>query len=325
MNCKDQKVSVSTFEKEVCEGLSAFPKYLSSKFFYDEVGDELFQQIMELPEYYLTRAEYEIFETQKSEIIRGFDSDNEGFDLIELGAGDGKKTKILLRELLDKNHDFTYNPIDISENAIEGLVKNLDLEMPKVIVQGQIGEYFEVLDRLKHISDRKKVIMVLGSNIGNLLHPRAIQFLKKLCNAINPGDLLFMGFDQKKHPQKVLDAYNDKTGVTAAFNKNILARINKELDANFDLDKFMHWETYDPESGTAKSYLVSKEKQTVDINSLSLEVHFEAWESIHTEISQKYDDDIVKWLTEESGLEVVQSFTNENQEYKDYLITKATK
>lgn len=322
MNSKDQKVLVSSFEKEVSEGLTAFPKYLSSKFFYDEVGDELFQQIMALPEYYLTRTEYEIFETRKSDIIQSFDADNEGFDLIELGAGDGKKTKVLLQELLNQGNDFTYTPIDISENAINGLIKNLSLEMPEVTVEGEVGEYFEVLDRLKHMSNRKKVIMVLGSNIGNLLHPRAIQFLKKLCNAMHTGDFLFMGFDQKKHPQKVLDAYNDKSGVTAAFNKNILVRINKELKGNFDLDKFMHWETYDPENGTAKSYLVSKEKQTVDIDRLSLQVHFEAWESVHTEISQKYDDDTVKWLTKESGLRIVNSFSDQNDDYKDYLITK---
>ena len=322
MNTKDQKVQISTFEKEVCEGLTAFPKYLSSKYFYDEIGDKLFQQIMALPEYYLTRAEYEIFETHRSEIVQSFDTDQEGFDLIELGAGDGKKTKVLLKELNNKGFDFTYVPIDISQNAVEGLVNDLANEMPGIDVNGEIGEYFEVLDRLKQLSDRKKVIMVLGSNIGNLLHQRAIQFLKKLCNAMNPNDLVLMGFDQKKHPQKVLDAYNDKTGVTAAFNKNVLTRINKELNANFDLDKFMHWETYDPESGTAKSYLVSTEKQTVDIDDLSLQVHFEAWESIHTEISQKYDDDIVKWLAEESGLEISQSFADQNMDYKDYLLTK---
>ncbi len=323
MNSKDQKTIISTFEKEVYEGLTAFPKYLSSKYFYDEVGDELFQQIMALPEYYLTRTEYEIFKVNKSDVVKSFDPDKKGFDLIELGAGDGKKTKILLKELLENNYDYSYMPIDISQNAVDGLVENLNQEMPEVTTQGQIGEYFEVLDRLKHMSDRKKVIMVLGSNIGNLLHPRAIQFLKKLCNAMHRDDLIFIGFDQKKHPQKVLDAYNDKTGVTAAFNKNVLARINKELTGNFDLDKFMHWETYDPESGTAKSYLVSKEKQTVDIDELSLQIHFEAWESIHTEISQKYDDDIVKWLAEESGLEIVKSFTDKNEDYKNYLIKKS--
>ncbi|KAA1245005.1 L-histidine N(alpha)-methyltransferase [Aquimarina sp. RZ0] len=322
MNSKDQNVLVCTFSKEVHEGLTAFPKYLSSKFFYDETGDKLFQQIMALPEYYLTNAEYNIFRTHKTDIIHSFDSKREGFNLVELGAGDGKKTKVLLKELLKKNYDVTYHPIDISENAIDGLVENFDDELPDLSVEGQIGEYFEVLDRLQHMSDQKKVLMVLGSNIGNLQHPRAIKFLKKLNTVMHPDDLLFMGFDQKKHPQKVLDAYNDKMGVTAAFNKNILTRINRELQANFDLEAFIHWEVYDPESGTAKSYLVSTKKTTVDIDSLSLQVHFEAWESIHTEISQKYDDDTVKWLAKDSGLEIIQSFTDTNSFYKNYLFKK---
>ncbi|WP_299255868.1 L-histidine N(alpha)-methyltransferase [uncultured Aquimarina sp.] len=323
MSSKDQNVLTCTFGKEVHEGLTTFPKYLSSKFFYDEVGDKLFQKIMDLPEYYLTNAEYDIFQLHKTNILQSFDTHKEGFDLVELGAGDGKKTKVLLRELLDRKYTVTYHPIDISENAIDGLVKNLFKELPNLSVQGQIGEYFEVLDRLKDISDRKKVIMVLGSNIGNLLHPRAIQFLKKLNAVMHPDDLVFIGFDQKKHPQKVLDAYNDKSGVTAAFNKNVLARINKELEGNFDLDSFIHWEVYDPETGTAKSYLVSTKKQTVDIDYLSLQVHFEAWESIHTEISQKYDDDTVKWLAEESGFKITGAFTDENEYYKNYVFKKS--
>ncbi|WP_299431922.1 L-histidine N(alpha)-methyltransferase [uncultured Aquimarina sp.] len=323
MNSKDQNVLVCTFGKEVHEGLTSFPKYLSSKFFYDEVGDKLFQQIMDLPEYYLTNAEYDIFQLHKTNIIQSFDFNKNGFDLVELGAGDGKKTKVILNELLDQKYPVIYHPIDISENAINGLVKNLALELPDLNVKGQIGEYFEVLDRLQHISDRKKVIMVLGSNIGNLLHPRAIQFLKKLNGVMHPDDLVFIGFDQKKHPQKVLDAYNDQSGVTAAFNKNVLTRINKELGGNFNLDAFIHWEVYDPESGTAKSYLVSTKKQTVDIDCLSLQVHFEAWESVHTEISQKYDDDTVKWLAEESGFEITGSFTDDNKYYKNYVFKKS--
>jgi len=323
MNSKDQNVLINTFGKEINEGLTSFPKYLSSKFFYDQTGDKLFQQIMELPEYYLTNAEYDIFQLHKNNILQSFDTDKEGFDLIELGAGDGKKTKVLLNELLDQKYSVTYHPIDISENAVDGLVKNLAKEIPDLNVQGQIGEYFEVLDKLQHINNRKKVIMVLGSNIGNLLHPRAIEFLEKLHGVMEPNDLIFIGFDQKKHPQKVLDAYNDKSGVTAAFNKNVLARISKELEGNFDLDAFIHWEVYDPESGTAKSYLISTKKQTVDINCLSLQVHFEAWESIHTEISQKYDDDTVKWLAKQSGFEIVESFTDVNEYYKNYVFKKS--
>ena len=323
MKCKEQKELVSTFEKEIYEGLTAFPKYLSSKFIYDSEGDRLFQRIMNLPEYYLTRKEFEILSDKKEQIIQSFDPDKQGFNLIELGAGDGKKTKILLKALLEENRSFTYSPIDISENAVNSLVSDLAVELPGLDVDGLIGEYFEVLDRLRQSKYSKKVIMVLGSNIGNLLHPRAIKFLKKLAAVMDKDDLLFMGFDQKKNPQTILDAYNDKQGVTESFNKNVLKRINRELDANFDLSSFTHWETYDPESGTAKSYLVSKEKQSVDINLLNLQVDFEQWETIHTEISQKYDDHTVKWLAKESGLRIVHQFADPDKMYKNYLFSRA--
>ncbi|OED44119.1 dimethylhistidine N-methyltransferase [Flavobacteriaceae bacterium (ex Bugula neritina AB1)] len=322
MSYKNQNVLTCTFGKEVYQGLTSFPKYLSSKFFYDEIGDELFQQIMALPEYYLTDAEYEIFNTHKVNIVKDFDKNREGFDLLELGAGDGKKTKLLLAELLKKKYSFVYHPIDISENAINHLVQNLSLELPDISVKGEIGEYFEILDRLHHISDKRKVILFLGSNIGNLQHPKAIEFLKKLNSVMHQDDILFIGFDQKKDPQKVLDAYNDQTGVTAAFNKNVLTRINKELDGNFDLDAFIHWEVYNPETGTAKSYLVSTKKQTVDIDDLSLQIHFEPWESIHTEISQKYDDDTVNWLAKESGFKIARWFEDKNHYYKNYIFKK---
>ncbi len=313
---------MTSFEKEVSEGLLAFPKQLSSKFFYDKKGDALFQEIMGLQEYYLTKCETEIFELHKEFLIKAFDEEKQGFDLIELGAGDGKKTKILLRALLDTNYDFTYKPIDISQNALDGLEESLQKEFPKIVVSPEQGEYFEVLKSLKTSSRRKKVIMVLGSNIGNLLHPRAIEFLKGLRNVLHEQDALFIGFDQKKDPQTILDAYNDSQGVTEAFNKNILTRINDELDGDFDLDAFKHWEVYDPETGTAKSYLVSSYSQTVTINRLGLTIDFEAWESIHTEISQKYDDPIVAWLAEASGLEITASFADSRSYYKNYLFRK---
>ncbi len=319
-NVKEKKEN--TFKRDVYEGLIAYPKKISSKYFYDKKGDELFQAIMELPEYYLTRTEFDILDTNKKEIVEGFKNTNEGFDLIELGAGDGKKTKILLDELIKQESDFTYKPIDISQNAIDGLVKSLSIEFPSLNVAGEKGEYFQVLDRLNTISNRKKVIVVLGSNIGNLLHNKAIDFLRQLKDAMNDQDLLFMGMDQKKDPQKILDAYNDPTGITAAFNKNVLTRMNNELGATFDINKFKHWETYDPETGTAKSYLLSTEAQKVYIESLSLEVQFEAWESIHTEISQKYDDKIVNWLADQAGLRIIDFYTDTNNQYKNYIFSK---
>jgi len=310
------------FKKEVYEGLTSNPKYLSSKFIYDKAGDALFQDIMALPDYYLTGCELEILTTHTQDIATIFNNAEDGFDLIELGAGDGKKTKVLLKHLVERNIDFTYKPIDISLNAIEQLTHNLSKEIPTLTVDGEEGEYFEVLERLKAFKSRKKVIMVLGSNIGNLLHPRAIEFLSKLRDTMSKEDLLFMGFDQKKDPQTVLDAYNDPTGVTAAFNKNILRRINNELKGNFNVDAFKHWEVYDPETGTAKSYLVAKEAMQVDIPSIDLTLDLVPWETIHVEISQKYDDETVDWLASQSGLLVETSFTDKKAYYKNYIFRK---
>jgi dimethylhistidine N-methyltransferase len=316
-----QKVT-SLFAKEVREGLTSFPKFLSSKYFYDENGDQLFQDIMAMPEYYLTDAEFEILETKQAEIARYFSNKNEVFDLFELGAGDGKKTKILLRHLLNTNYNFEYRPIDISENALNQLEKKLLEELPALTIEPLQGTYFDTLKAIGQQQEKRKVILFLGSNIGNLLHPNAIDFLRQLKDVMQDDDLLFMGMDQKKNPQTILDAYNDNTGITEAFNKNVLRRINSELGGNFEFDNFLHWEVYDPESGTAKSYLVSKERQHVFIEDLDLKINFKAWETIHTEISQKYDDDTVAWLAKESGLEVVTSFEDSNKLFKDYLLKK---
>lgn len=312
----------SIFEQEVYEGLTAHPKYLSSKYFYDEVGDKLFQDIMAMPEYYLTDCEFHILEANKAEIVDLFSSDGEPFSLFELGAGDGKKTKILLRHLVERNIPFDYRPIDISQNALNELETALHNEIPEVVINPLQGTYFDTLRDIGNSNGRRKVILFLGSNIGNLLHPQAVEFLKNMRDAINTDDLIFMGFDQKKNPQTILDAYNDKAGITEAFNKNILARINKEMGGNFDLDQFLHWEVYDPQTGTAKSYLVSKEKQMIYIESLDLEVPFKRWETIHTEISQKYDDEVVAWLAGEAGLQIATSFSDEEKNYKDYVFTK---
>ncbi|MGA9589020.1 MAG: L-histidine N(alpha)-methyltransferase [Salegentibacter sp.] len=308
----------SAFKEDVYQGLTSFPKYLLSKYIYDEKGDKIFQQIMDMPEYYLTTCESNILNKHTAAIADSFNSDA-GFDLIELGAGDGKKTKILLKYLSGREYDFCYLPVDISQNVLEELQLSLGKELPGVQVQPQRGTYFKTLEKLADYNTRKKVIMMLGSNIGNLLHEKAIDFLKNIRKAMSKEDMLFMGFDQKKHPNKILDAYNDPAGITEAFNKNLLVRINRELNADFDPDTFLHWETYDPETGTAKSFLVSKLEQEVKINGLDLTVHFQAWESIHTEISQKYDDHVVQWLAEEAGLQIEATFTDEEKCYKNYI------
>lgn len=312
----------SAFGREVYEGLSAFPKYLSSKYFYDATGDKLFQDIMAMPEYYLTDAEFAIFTEHKNHIAELFIGGGSPFSLFELGAGDGKKTKILLNALVEKTAAFDYRPIDISQNALDSLHASIQQEIPKVAVNPIQGTYFDTLKDINAATEKRKVILFLGSNIGNLLHPQAIDFLKNLRDSIHDEDMIFMGFDQKKNPQTILDAYNDAEGITAAFNKNILHRINKELGGNFDVDQFLHWEVYDPESGTAKSYLVSKSAQEVRIESLDLEIRLKPWETIHTEISQKYDDEVVYWLAEQADLKISNSFTDTEKLYKNYVLKK---
>lgn len=314
----------TAFKKDVYDGLNAYPKYLHSKYIYDKRGDRLFQDIMEMDEYYLTNCEFEILESHKAAITESFRNGPSGFDLIELGAGDGKKTRVLLDHMVQNNVNFTYRPIDISENAVNNLTANIYKDLPGLAIQPEVGEYFQVLKRLQKYNKRKKVIMVLGSNIGNLPHPRAIEFLTKLASVLNKKDLIFMGFDQKKDPKVILDAYNDPAGITAAFNKNLLHRINRELGANFELDKFSHWETYNPETGTAKSFLVAQEDMEVSIDELPLSIKFSKWETIHTEISQKYDANIIQWMCNESGLQIKEEYTDSRKYYKDYIFCKGS-
>ncbi len=323
MSEKTATLFKTAFENEVYQGLTDYPKHLSSKYFYDVKGDALFQDIMNMPEYYLTDAEYEIFNAQKTAIAELFSSDYLPFDLVELGAGDGKKTKVLLSHFDKKGIDFQYVPIDISQNALDLLHDALQRELPNLNVKPVQGTYFEALAQVAQQQKNRKVILFLGSNIGNLLHDQAITFLKNVQDLLEEDDLFFVGFDQKKNPQTILDAYNDATGITAAFNKNILTRINSELGGNFNLDAFFHWEVYNPESGTAKSYLVSTTQQSVSIEQLELKIDFDPWETIHTEISQKYDDRTVHWLAEESGLQIVTQFTDAQKQYKNYVFKKA--
>jgi len=311
------------FKREVYEGLTASPKYLSSKYIYDKVGDKLFQDIMNMPEYYLTDTEFNILETYKEQLASLFGNSEKPFHLIEMGAGDGKKTKILLHHFIARNLNFTFRPIDISQNALDSLQANLKQEIPALQIEPLQGTYFETLKKLNFSSEERKVILFLGSNIGNLLHDKAIEFLSQIQAYMQSHDLLFIGFDQKKNPQTILDAYNDPTGITERFNKNLLVRINKELTANFEVNNFTHWEVYDPESGTAKSYLVAQSPQQVRIEKLGLDINFDAFETIHTEISQKYDDKTVYWLAEQSGLKVLEKFSDKKHYYKNYLFTKS--
>lgn len=310
---------LSSFAEDVQNGLTAAPKFLSSKYFYDDAGSRLFQQIMELPEYYLTRAETEIFQRQTQAIIESFTAYDESFDLIELGAGDGTKTAILVDQLLKQKVDFTYVPIDISAKALEFLTTKFKSQFPELSIKPQFGDYFKILESLKTASTRPKIIFFLGSNIGNFSRDEGISFLSRLRNIINENDLLFIGFDLQKDPRTILRAYDDAEGVTAAFNLNLLKRINAELGANFDIDKFSHYAAYTPLDGAAKSFLISREKQEVFIKSLNQNFAFDAWEPIFMEISQKYSLSMIEEIARHSGFELVHNFYDTNEFFTDAI------
>lgn len=274
------------FYQDVIEGLQACPKKLSSKYFYDAIGDKLFEDLMNCKEYYPTCCETEIFSKKTTEICEAIIGDGDDFDLIELGAGNAAKSTYLLKHLVDKKVDFTYLPIDISENVISSLNFTFSATLPGLQITGLTGEYLEMLDKATSISNKRKVVLFLGSNIGNMSITEAESFCAELRNHLSPDDLLLIGFDLKKNPKTVLAAYNDEEGITKQFNLNLLERINRELSGNFDITQFDHFPTYDPETGVCKSYLVSLTNQHVKINGEP--VHFLKDEIIDMEISQKF-------------------------------------
>ena len=307
------------FAKDVLNGLTAEEKYLSSKYFYNDRGSEIFRNIMRMPEYYLTNCELEVFEIHKDAMLKAFTENATRFELLELGAGDGLKTKILLKHFLSKAIDFKYAPIDISEEAVKTLINDLEKELPDVKTEGLVGDYFDLISNIGVNGYTKKVILFLGSNIGNFDEPTALHFLNQLHRAMNPQDQLLIGFDLKKDPQLILDAYNDPHGHTAAFNLNLLQRINDELQADFNLTNFAHREEYNPETGTAKSFLVSLKKQHVTINGAETTIRFEKDEKIFMEMSQKYDLQMIASLATKSGFEIEKNFFDSREYFVNSL------
>ncbi len=306
----------------ITDGLSNKNKSLPSWLFYDEEGDRLFQQIMAMPEYYLTDSEFQIFQNHKSEILKAFTENSEGFNLIEFGAGDGMKTEVLLKHFTAQKANFTYKPVDISASVLEQLTDRMSKSVPELSIEPINKEYFSALDALN--ADRKNpmIVLFMGANIGNFALPEAHQFVKKIADSLRPNDQLMIGFDLKKNPNMILKAYNDDKGITTAFNMNLLTRLNNELEADFKLDRFMHYPYYDPQSGTTKSFIVSKEKQTINFRAINQSFHFKAWEPIHVEFSQKFDEEMISELASFAGLSVEQYFYDEQKYFADVVLKK---
>lgn len=310
------------FKTEIIEGLSKAQKTLPSKYFYDAKGDKLFQQIMAMPEYYLTRAEFEIFTNQAADIVSSFEIETKNaFEIIELGAGDGTKTLKLLEECLRLSDQFQYKPIDISTHALQGLVAMLHQKLPNLTVSPQQGTYFDVLQDLS-VSPNPKIVLFLGSNLGNLEDSAAARFMRNLSDCLSPGDKVLLGLDLIKPAHIVLPAYNDEQGITREFNLNLLDRINQELGGNFNRSQFEHAPEYDEKEGIAKSYIRSKIDQTVSLTDCEKTFFFKSGERINTEISRKYNDDIIATIIAETDLRIQSKFVDSQHYFADYLLTK---
>ena len=319
--------SLSSLADHLAQGLSQTPKTLSSKYFYDAAGSQLFQQIMTLPEYYPTRTELAIFTEQGTVIaqaLRAGAGASQPLAVVELGAGDGLKTKLLLRALLAQSAaPLTYVPVDISPSALAELVATLHRELPTLPTAPLAAEYNAALATLAARPEAKAVLFV-GSNIGNFEPAEQRAFLQALAAPLGPADRLLVGFDLRKDPRRVRAAYDDAQSVTAEFNLNLLRRFNAELGADFELEHWQHFPDYDPSTGAMRSWLVSRRAQTVRVAALPGQAFdFAAWEAIHTENSFKFTLPQIAELAAGAGLRVVEVFQDAAGDFADVVLAVA--
>ena len=288
------------FASDVAAGLAGNPKRLSCSYFYDREGSLLFEEICDLPEYYLTRAEAEILRQRAGEVGSRLAA---GTTLVELGSGSAAKTRILIEVLLSRQDTLRYVPVDISRSMLEETSLALLESYPALHVTAIAGEYADGLRQLQAMSEESKLILWLGSNVGNFERPDAAEFLRGVRDTMSPQDRILVGIDLRKDRRVLEPAYDDSRGVTARFNLNILARINRELGGHFDLTAFRHRALYNEGAGRIEMYLVSARPQRVAIDRLWLEVPFATGEAIHTENSYKYSVIEMETLAEAAGLE----------------------
>jgi L-histidine N-alpha-methyltransferase len=278
----------ASFAEDVRAGLSASPKHLFPKYFYDALGSQLFEAICLLPEYYLTRAENEIFARYSDEIVNELQS--EKVSLIEMGSGSASKTRLIIEALLKRQTELLYIPVDISATALETSSRVLLQSYPRLRIDAYASDYYDSLSAInEQPAAGRYLALFLGSNIGNFDADEAHTFLRALRGVLRAGDALLVGADLRK-PSEILEAaYDDALGVTAAFNLNQLARINREFEADFQLRAFRHQAVYNEELGRVEVYIVSLRRQKVAIPRLEMEIQFAQGERIHTENSYKYD------------------------------------
>jgi L-histidine Nalpha-methyltransferase len=305
---------------EVLRGLSAKPKTLSPWLFYDAEGSRLFERITELPEYYVTRAEREIFVARADEIIA---SAGDGqLSLYELGAGTASKTGLLLRAAVRRQGKVGYHAIDISGSALDDAKQSLEGDIPGVSIQPIVADYTDGLENValgqRQLGERR-LFLYIGSSIGNFEMPFALRILRDVRRQLLPGDSLLLGADLVKDRHVLLQAYDDAAGVTAAFNKNVLVRINRELGSNFNPQLFRHRARWNEECSRIEMHLESLITQIVFVPALDLQVRLGRAETIHTENSYKFTDEQVNGLLGRAGFNVIRLWKDERGWFGEYL------
>lgn len=303
--------------EDVRAGLTAHPKRFLPKYFYDELGSQLFDAICLLPEYYLTRAENEILQRYADEIAASVDGPK---TLVEMGSGSASKTRLVIEALLRDQSELLFMPVDISATVLENSSRILLQSYPRLRIEAYAADYFAGLAELGRKQRGRTLALFLGSNISNFDQDEALRFLRALRAVLDEGDALLLGADLKKDPAILEAAYNDTLGVTAAFNLNVLARINRELGGNFDLRAFRHRAFYNRAMGRVEIYIESVQAQKVRIEKLNLEPEFSAGELIHTENSYKYDLSDIGQLAATTGFTRAHTWLDSSERFSSNLL-----
>jgi dimethylhistidine N-methyltransferase len=306
--------SAEAFAQAVATGLTGAAKTLPPWMLYDDVGSDLFEQITDLPEYYLTRTERAILTERAGEML---DAAGAPRGVAELGAGSASKTRVLLEALLAQRESATYFPVDVSPSLPE-VAEELRRRYPQLTVNPISARYPEELGWLRSVP-RRRLVLFLGSSIGNYDRHDAAALLRGVRAQLATGDALLLGTDLVKPASVLVPAYDDAQGVTARFNKNVLARINRELGGHFDLDAFRHLVRWNPALARMELYLCSERDQVVAIEGLHLRVRFTRGELLHTENSHKFTADSVRSLLLEAGFALEQSWSDPAQLFALHL------
>ena len=302
--------------RDVRAGLAEQPKTLPPKWFYDSVGSDLFDQITRLPEYYPTRAEAQILTARAAEIAAVSGADT----LVELGSGTSEKTRTLLDALRDRGSLRRFIPFDVDASVLTAAGAAIEREYPGVEIDAVCGDFEEHLGKIPAVG--RRLVAFLGSTIGNLTPGPRAEFLSAVSGSMQPGDTLLLGTDLVKDVDRLVRAYDDTAGVTARFNRNVLAVVNRELGANFDLEAFEHVARWNPDEERIEMWLRSTRAQRVDIAALDLGVDFEAGEEMLTEVSSKFTPARVDAELRAAGLQRTQWWTDEAGDFGLSLAVK---